>query len=110
MSRDELNYLLKDKYSRFPLVERIDEAAKYLSLKYYGTPGKRKAPIRKLIKENINISLNIKDIYKDFFKSNYAKYKLEIKNTKVISYDDALLVSYLKGNLFVFLIITILNK
>ena len=102
VSRDELNYLLKDKYSRFPLVERIDETSKYLSLKYYGTPGKRKGPIRKLIKENINISLNIKDIYKDFFKSSYAKYKLDIKNTKVIGYDDALLVSYLKGKLFGF--------
>lgn len=102
VSSDELNYLLKDKYSRFPLVERIDEASKYLSLKYYGTPGKRKAPIRKLIKENINVSLNIKDIYKDFFKSSYAKYKLEIKNTKVIGYDDALLISYLKGKLFGF--------
>lgn len=102
VGRDELNYLLKDKYSRFPLVERIDETSKYLSLKYYGTPGKRKGPIRKLIKENINISLNIKDIYKDFFKSSYAKYKLDIKNTKVIGYDDALLVSYLKGKLFGF--------
>ena len=47
VSKEELNYLLKDKYSRFPLVERIDEASKYLSLKYYGTPGKRKAQIRK---------------------------------------------------------------
>ena len=102
VSKEELNYLLKDKYSRFPLVERIDEASKYLSLKYYGTPGKRKAPIRKLIKDNINVSLNIKDIYKDFFKSSYAKYKLDIKNTKVIDYDDALLVSYLKGKLFGF--------
>ena len=102
VSKDELNYLLKDKYSRFPLVERIEEAAKYLSLKYYGTSGKRKAPIRKLIKDNINASLNIKDIYKDFFKSDYAKYRLEIKNTKIINYDDALLVSYLKGKLFGF--------
>lgn len=102
VSRDELNYLLKDKYSRFPLVERIDEVSKYLSLKYYGTPGKRKGPIRKLIKDNVNVTLNIKDIYKDFFNSSYAKYKLEIKNTKVISYDDALLVSYLKGKLFGF--------
>ena len=102
VSKDELNYLIKDKYSRFPLVERIDETSKYLSLKYYGTPGKRKASIRKLIKDNINVSLNIKDIYKDFFNSSYAKYKLEIKNTKVIDYDDALLVSYLKGKLFGF--------
>ena len=102
VSKEELNYLIKDKYSRFPLVERIDETSKYLSLKYYGTPGKRKASIRKLIKDNINVSLNIKDIYKDFFNSSYAKYKLEIKNTKVIDYDDALLVSYLKGKLFGF--------
>ena len=102
VSKDELNYLIKDKYSRFPLVERIEEVAKYLSLKYYGTPSKRKSTIRKLIKDNINISLNIKDIYKDFFKSDYAKYKLDIKNTKVIGYDDALLVSYLKGKLFGF--------
>ncbi len=102
VSKEELNYLIKDKYSRFPLVERIDEASKYLSLKYYGSPLKRKSTIRKLIKDNINVSLNIKDIYKDFFNSSYAKYKLDIKNTKVIDYDDALLVSYLKGKLFGF--------
>ena len=102
VSKEELNYLIKDKYSRFSLGERLDEAAKYLSLKYYGTPSKKQASIRKLIKNNINVTLNIKDIYKDFFKSSYAKYKLEIKNTKVIGYDDALLVSYLKGKLFGF--------
>ena len=102
VSKHELEILLKDKYSRFPLAERIEEAAKYLSLKYYGTPGKRKGPIRKLIKDSINISLNIKDLYRDFFQSDFVKYKLTIKPTQMIDYADALLVAYLKGKLFGF--------
>ena len=102
VSKHELEFLLKDKYSRFPLAERIEEAAKYLSLKYYGTPGKRKGPIRKLIKDSINISLNIKDLYRDFFQSDFVKYKLTIKSTQMIDYADALLVAYLKGKLFGF--------
>ena len=102
ISKYELEFLLKAKYSRFPLAERIEEAAKYLSLKYYGTPGKRKGPIRKLIKDSINISLNIKDLYRDFFQSDFVKYKLTIKPTQMIDYADALLVTYLKGKLFGF--------
>lgn len=102
IDKEELNYLLKEKYSRFPLLERIDEAANYLSLKYYGSSSKKKASIRKIIKDNININLNIKEIYKNFFKSSYTKYKLEIKNTKMIGYADALLISYIKGKLFGF--------
>lgn len=102
VEKDDINYLLKEKYSRFPLLSRIDEVAKYLSLKYYGSEGKRKGPIRKLIKDNLNIKFNIKEIYKDFFNSSYSKYKLDIKNTKIINYEDALLVSYLKGKLFGF--------
>ena len=102
VTKEELEFLLKDKYSRFPLYERLEEASKYLSLKYYDSPSKRKGSIRKLIKENINVDFNIKKIYKDFFKSCYAKYNIDIKNTKIINYDDALLVSYLKGKLFGF--------
>ncbi len=102
IKKDDINYLLKEKYSRFPLLSRLDEVAKCLSLKYYGSEGKRKASIRKLIKDNLNIKFNIKDIYKDFFNSNYSKYKLDIKNTKIINYEDALLASYIKGKLFGF--------
>ena len=99
---DFINILLKDKFSRFPLFERLEEIAKYLSLKYYGSPGKKKGQVRKLLKDNLNIPLNLKTLYKDFFQSDFVKYKLTIKSVKVINYDDALLVSYLKGRLFGF--------
>ena len=97
-----INILLKDKFSRFPLFERLEEIAKYLSLKYYGSPGKKKGQVRKLLKDNLNIPLKLKTLYKDFFQSDFVKYKLTIKSVKVINYDDALLVSYLKGRLFGF--------
>ena len=97
-----INILLKNKFSRFPLFERLEEIAKYLSLKYYGSPGKKKGQIRKLLKDNLNIPLKLKTLYKDFFQSDFVKYKLTIKSVKVINYDDALLVSYLKGRLFGF--------
>ena len=47
VSKEEINYLLHDKYSRFPFFERIREIAKKLSLNYYGSEGKKKATIEK---------------------------------------------------------------
>ena len=105
VSKEEINYLLHDKYSRFPFFERIREIAKKLSLNYYGSEGKKRATIEKIIIDNANFKKNYKSLYVNFYKSKYSKYQLleeeekEILKTKELSYEDALLFAYLKGTL-----------
>lgn len=105
VSKEEVNYLLHDKYSRFPFFERIREIAKKLSLSYYGSEGKKRATIEKLIIDNANFKKDYKSLYVNFYKSKYSKYQLleeeekEILKTKELSYEDALLFAYLKGTL-----------
>ncbi len=105
ISKDEVNNLLHDKYSRFPFFERIKEIAKKLSLNYYGSEGKKRATIEKLIISNSNFKKDYKSLYINFYKSKYSKFNLleseekEILKTKELSYEDALLFAYLKGTL-----------
>lgn len=105
VSKEEINYLLHDKYSRFPFFERIREIAKKLSLNYYGSEGKKRATIEKIIIDNANFMKDYKSLYVNFYKSKYSKYQLleeeekEILKTKELSYEDALLFAYLKGTL-----------
>lgn len=105
VSKEEINYLLHDKYSRFPFFERIREIAKKLSLNYYGSEGKKRATIEKKIIYNANFKKDYKSLYVNFYKSKYSKYQLleeekkEILKTKELSYEDALLFAYLKGTL-----------
>ncbi len=105
VSKEEINYLLHDKYNRFPFFERIREIAKKLSLSYYGSEGKKRATIEKLIIDNANFKKDYKSLYVNFYKSKYSKYQLleeeekEILKTKELSYEDALLFAYLKGTL-----------
>ena len=105
VSKEEINYLLHDKYSRFPFFERIREIAKKLSLNYYGSEGKKRSTIEKKIIDNANFKKDYKSLYANFYKSKYSKYQLleeeekEILKTKELSYEDALLFAYLKGTL-----------
>lgn len=105
VSKEEINYLLHDKYSRFPFFERIREIAKKLSLSYYGSEGRKRATIEKLIIDNANFKKDYKSLYVNFYKSKYSKYQLleeeekVILKTKELSYEDALLFAYLKGTL-----------
>ncbi len=105
VSKEEVNYLLHNKYSRFPFFERIREIAKKLSLSYYGSECRKRATIEKLIIDNANFKKDYKSLYVNFYKSKYSKYQLleeeekEILKTKELSYEDALLFAYLKGTL-----------
>ena len=95
--------MLHYKYGKLPLFERVEEIA--LKLSETTTKGKdTKVPhFKKLIKNTTNFMLNIKDIYRNFFKSNFTKYKLtdaEIKyfiDRKELNYEDSLIYAYIKG-------------
>lgn len=107
ISKDELNYLLKDRYSRFNLYDRIDEIANKLCRDYYKGKHTKKASIRSMLIKNLNIKYDYKEIYKNFYKSIYFinSYKGSISekeindsvNKKYINYEDACIFVYIKS-------------
>ena len=107
ISKEELNYLLKDRYSKLLLIERIEKIAEKICNDYYrGRTGNKKSIISKLTR-NLSIKLNYKEIFKDFFRSEefIESYKgsiteEEIKKSisqKSIKYEDACIFTYIKG-------------
>ena len=106
VTKDKLNYYLKERYSHLPLFERIDEIANKLSeMNCNGNKTKQKQ-ILKWLKERLNTTIDIKEIYKNFYKSNEFKkyYSKEIPdsypnklNDKKISFEDACLFVYMKS-------------
>ncbi|MBR4178978.1 MAG: UvrD-helicase domain-containing protein [Bacilli bacterium] len=106
IEKDKLNYYLHERYSSIPLFERIDEIAiKISEMEFKGNKSKARQ-IKKWLRERLNISLDMKEIYKGFYKSEefnklynkslsdaYIK-KLDDKN---ISFEDACLFVYMKS-------------
>lgn len=105
VDKDLVNEMLHYKYDRFPLFERIEEISKKLSSNFYNGSNKKAKTFGKLIRENANFVKDYKEIYKNFWLSDFTKMKLseeEIKsflNGKTIHYEDALLFTYIKGTL-----------
>ena len=102
IEKDYLNYLLKDRFNKLPLFERLDKIAEHLCNKTGTSIGKGKRTFLKQLKELINIKPNYKKIYEDLYISNsfistYNKPEKVTFNTKEVNYDDALCFIYLKG-------------
>lgn len=96
-TKEELNNMLKNRYSRFPIFERIKQMSiKISEMNYDGRTTKSKS-IEKELYKIINISKDYKKIYKDFYVSNYSKYHSYIDNGKSINYEDACLFLYIKS-------------
>ena len=96
VSIDELNNMLIHKYDRYPLFERITEIAKKISENNYNGNLKNAKSIEKILKDGLNIKLDLKKIYEDFFNSEYSKYQDSI-NDNMLYYEDACLFLYLKS-------------
>lgn len=103
---EKLNYYLNERYSSIPLLERIDEISLKIAEQEFRNNKSKAKQIRKWLKERLNISINMKEIYKNFFRSNEFKeiYNKEIPesyinrlNEKDISYEDACLFVYMKS-------------
>lgn len=107
ISKEELNYLFKDRYSKFNLFDRIDSMSEKLCRDYYKGKKNKKASIKSLLLNRLNIKYDYKQIYVNFFFSKYFRdnYKgtiteTEIKNSvskKYINYEDACLFVYMKA-------------
>lgn len=93
---EELNQMLTHKYDNFPLFERIKEVSKRIASNNYNGSIKNASSIEKKLKENLNIKLDLKKIYQDFYSSSYSKYK-SIIDDKYLYYEDACLFLYLKS-------------
>ena len=106
MEKEKLNYYLKERYSSIPLFERIDEISnKIAEMEFRGNKSKARQ-VRKWLRERINISLDMKEIYKSFYKSKefISAYGKELPESyinrldeKNISFEDACLFVYMKS-------------
>ncbi len=101
ISKDELNRMLKHKYDKFPLFERIHEMARYISYNNYKGSEKNTSSIEKKLKELLNINLDSKKIFKNFYHSKYSKYDSTIKDS-YLYYEDAIIYLYIKSLLLGF--------
>ena len=103
--KEEINDLLHNRYSTLPLFERVEEIALKLSEANYKGSAKKKATYRKLIMDNSCFKKDFKDIYLGFFSSDFCKIRMndkeirEFNKSKVLGYEDALLFTYIKGQL-----------
>lgn len=107
ITKETLNYLLKNRYERILLKERLDAIAEKMCRDFYEGKHTKKSVILSLLKKSINIKLNYKELYKGFFNSQFfvenTTFNLtekEIKDAvgkRNIKYEDACIVLYLKG-------------
>ena len=101
ISKEELNQMVTYKYNNFPLFERVHEMAIRIANNNYQGSMKNVLSIEKKLKEILNINLDIKSIFKDFYNSKYCKYKSEVKD-KYLYYEDAIIFLYIKSLLIGF--------
>ncbi len=101
--KDELNLMFHQKYNNFPFFERIKAMAEKLSETNYNGSKKKVKTYHKLLLDSLGIKKDYKQLLIKFFQSFYFKEKVtdkeikELKNNKIISYENALLLVYLKG-------------
>ena len=106
---NEINGYLHNKYSRFPLFERIHEIAEKLCSNNYKGSRKKIKTYEKLLYENSNFKKDYKAIMKMFFESTFCSMKVDEKtiksfiNVDIIHYEDSLIFAYIKGTLEGFL-------
>ncbi len=93
---EELNHMLKYKYDNFPLYERITEIAKRIANNNYSGNLKNAKSIEKVLKDNLSINIDLKEIFNNFFTSKYSKFEDKISGN-TIYYEDACLFLYLKS-------------
>lgn len=93
---EELNNMLNYKYNGFPLFERIKEMSKRIASNNYEGSTKNASSIEKKLKELLNIKLDLKTIFNNFYQSEYSKYKDKV-NDKCLYYEDACIFLYIKS-------------
>ena len=106
ITKEELNSLINDRYSKLLLRERIDAIAEKMCNDYYRGKKGNKLKIISQLTRNLNLKINYKEIFKSFFTSEefINSYdgpitESEIKKSvseKDIKYEDACIFVYIK--------------
>lgn len=107
ISKEELNYMLKDRYEKLLIVERIEKIAEKICNDYYHGRMTNKKKIISLLHKSLSTKINFKEIFKDFFRSDefINSYKGPITEKEIIDsvkhksikYEDACIFVYIKG-------------
>ena len=107
VSKDELNYMLKDRYSKMLLTERLELISEKLADTYYNGNGSKARSIKSQLSKLLNIKIDYKEIYTNFYRSKFFRNSFkgvmteeeitDIAKKRVISYEDACLFVYLKS-------------
>jgi DNA helicase II / ATP-dependent DNA helicase PcrA len=106
-SKELLTDLFHNRFSKFNLFDRVSNIAEYI----VNREGKKNGNVKKTIEtklwNNLNVSKDLKKVFKNFFKSNifikeYQQELSDIKinsfiNNKILYYEDSLLLIYLQG-------------
>lgn len=106
IDKNELNNLLKIRFDKFNLFTRFDYIAEKINNRYFKGKKQDKVRIKSLLLKSINVTTNLKEIYKEFFDSQeflnaYTGYfnrneNIKNLNKKVLNYEDSTLFIYLK--------------
>mgnify|MGYP005789894629 CR=1 FL=1 len=102
-SKQELNEMFHKRYQSLPFFERLIAMSEKLSENNYNGSKKKATTYHKLLLESLGIKKDYKSFLILFFESFYFKEKVSeqeiksLKSNKIISYENALLLVYLKG-------------
>ncbi len=99
----ELFEMFSKRYAKLPIFKRVEEMAIKLSENNYNGKHNKVNSFKKAICESLNIKLDFKEIYANFFKSEYTKIKISDETINnfidrdLLYYEDALLFVFIKG-------------
>ena len=107
ISKEDLDYLLKDRFSKLLVVERLDKIVEKLCNDYYNGKKGNRLKLLSMVKKRLSRKIDYKEIFQDFFRSEefINSYKgtiteKQIKdavNKRNIKYEDACIFVYIKG-------------
>lgn len=102
-SKEELDDLFHHKFNQAPFFERVRQMAEKFSEQNYRGSRKKVPTYHKLILEAFGIKKDYREFLIQFFKSDFYPFSpsweelKRLTNKKIIYYEDALLLVYLKG-------------
>ena len=100
ITKIELNNILKTKYQHFTIIERLNVIAEKICDWNFNGKYTKKKQVLKMLMDRLNVNINYIDIYNDFYNSKYSKYKRsnkQIISKKIIKYEDATILIYMKS-------------
>lgn len=98
-TKEELNDLFRNRYKHFPVIERLNFMAEKICDWNYKGKYNKKSQIKRFLLDRLSYDIDYINIYNEFFNSNYSKYKRskQITNKKLINYEDATILIYMKS-------------